>query len=399
MRLVYGSESATFIDKLFCIYISLLPITLLYNFPALNIGIATVLLFVFVPHFLLHILVVKRGKAEFSVLLFFILYLYLSFRAEGNIRQVLVNIAVFLGLWAISKGALKEDTFREYLERFALINAILICIQTVSHYILKTNISFVAYSLLQSNYQETYLGVSSLDSLYRPCALFLEPAHFSQYCLFALISVLFTKKSKINIKRAILIMMGIVLTTSGMGILMSAFVIGWYVLLKRDNFSKHIKRILGWSVAAAVAFIVLLQIPFFQSALQRVFSSFEGYNAIQGRTGNWSEALSGMVGADRWFGYGGEHSYRWYLSGMPDTIYRFGIVGVAIQGLIFLYLVVKRTDNYVICCTVVFIALFCVAHLTGALTQMFYFAVIMTHVTNKSHKRVSLRELAREDQK
>ena len=391
--LIYSPYGVNVVDKTFCIFIALLPFICIYNFPFIDVSVGTVLLILFLPHLLIKIQLgkVRRTNTRSTVFLVFILYIYLSFRSEGNARQIVLNLTAAITLWAISKGALNENLFRRYLENFAIFNSALVALQVGSHYLLGRNLQFVQFSLLQADYRATYGNALSLFSLYRPTGLFLEPAYFSEYCLFALISCLFPIYGKPNFRRAAFICFGIILTTSGMGIVLMTLILALYVFLNREKLDKKIKRGAALIVLFVIAMLILSRFSFFNQALQRVFSSYEGYNALEGRTGSWQRAISSLNSTERMFGLGGEHKYVFYLSGFPDTIYRFGIIGVVLELLVFVNIIFKKRNGYILSSCLVYVVLFCVAHLTGVFLQVFYYSIVLIGLLSNESETINLR--------
>ena len=388
---VSGSEhSLNPIDKLYHICIGLLPFLYLFNVPGLNMSFGTILIILFTPHALFYVYngLKRGGRSRISAFPFLLFYTYRMFRYEGNITGILLCLASFINLWGISYGSIRIREIRKIIEAFALVNLVLLVLQLLAYYSAHIRITYIPQQLLHSEFQQSSLITQSFG-LYRPSALFLEPAHYSQYCCFAFISVLFPiSEEKPNFKRAALIGIGCILTTSGMGIGLTFGILVWYIILNQTSKGTKLFSILKWIPIIAIAVIILLQIPFFQTAVQRVMSDVDGYNAIQGRTSNWGRAIGTMTGKDLWFGYGYSARYPWYLSGLPDTIYKYGLVAVILEFFCFIYLMLKKTGNYVWCCCITFIALFCVAHLTSFQLQVFYFGIIIADAVIPNGKRL-----------
>ncbi len=357
------------------------------NVPIVNISFGTVLLIVFIPYSLYCVFMCFVSRSErVGASVFFIFYAYMILRADGSMTRMVLCVAAFINLWGITCGSVKTDKIRQIIEIFALLNVALIIIQTLSYYGLHLRLQYIPQAIIHREFQESYV-FRDTSGLYRPSALFLEPSHFSQYCCFALISVLFPNREKVDIKRAILIGIGCILTTSGMGIMITFGIFAWYMFLNSKSKESKLLKILKWIPVLIVGVFILLQIPFFQTALQRVFSNVEGYNAIAGRTKQWQNAIGPMSGATLWIGYGNSAEFPYYLTGLADTIYKFGIIGVVLQFICFLNLMVKKISNYVWCCCIVFILLFCFAHLTSFFSQVFYFGIVAADVMGAQRRR------------
>ncbi len=374
------------ISSLYHWCIGLLPVLCLCNTPFLDISLGTVLLILFAPYVLIRMLPgFKLNKNKVSLFPFLLLYAYIVYRTDGNTARVVLCIMAVIHIFGAIHGVINIEKIRWILEWFAILNTILVIVQVLSYYGLHMRIQYIPQGIIHRDFAESYVFLSS-SGLYRPSALFLEPAHYSQYCCFALISALFPIKGKANLKRAAAIALGCVMTTSGMGIMVTFGICAWYIVFDKTSKGMKIISILKWIPVVAIAMIILLQVPFVQTALQRVFSSVDGYNAIQGRTGNWDNAIGTMQGRDLWLGYGDSAKYPYYLAGLADTIYKYGIIGVALELLCFLYLLTKRFKNFECCYFVVFILLYCVAHLTSVYVQVFNYSILIASIFNSKLK-------------
>ncbi len=373
------------IGAFYHISIALLPVLYLLWVPGLNLSFGTVILLGFIPYAFYYILkgvYVRNSTAVF----FFLFYGYLILRFEGNISRIMLGCSAFLHLYGMMKGSINSRKIRNIIEIYSLLNVVLLMTQLVSYYFLHIRLQYIPQQLIYEEYRNSFV-FAEVSGLYRPSALFLEPSHFTQYCIYGLISTLFPGgQQKIKLNRAILIGMGCIFTTSGMGIVLTAGVFAWYVILNNQSLYRKILSWLKWIPLAAVALLVLLQIPFFKVALQRIFSSVDGYNAIAGRTHNWEDAIGNMNGSTLLFGYGDQHNYEWYITGFVDTIYKYGVVGVILEALCILNLMAKKIDNYVWCCCVVFTGLFFVAHLTNFVSHVFYFGIVIADIIARKEK-------------
>lgn len=368
---------ATFAVDFYHICIALLPVLYIINVPGLNISLGTVILIGFVPHSLIYILKGINSKNRIKAIVFLIFYVYLIFRSDGKQTRIILCVAAFLILYGQMKGAINNDKIRRIIETFALINVALLVLQVLSYYGLHIRLQYIPRNLIYEEYQNSYV-FRDFSGLYRPSALFLEPSHFSQYCIFALISALFPAQgTQPNMRKALSIGLGCVLTTSGMGIGLTAGVFAWYVFLNRQRFNKKVLNIIRLIPVLIIGLLILSRTEFFQTALQRIYSTVDGYNAISGRTHNWDDAVGTMHGNLLWFGYGDSQTYKLYLTGLADTIYKYGVLCVILEGICFLYLMIKKVDNYVWCCCIVFAVLFYVAHITNFVSQVFYFGILI----------------------
>lgn len=376
LKSIRGIKPRQLAIELYHLCIALLPVLYIINVPGLNISLGTVILLGFVPHSLVYILKGALKHNRIKPFVFLMLYIYMILRSEGDITRITLCVCAFLILYGQMKGAIDNTRFRRIIEGFAMINVALVIVQVISYYGLHIRIQYVPKELIYEEYQTAYV-FREFTGLYRPSGLFLEPSHFSQYCLFAMISALFPEAGKARMKKAVAIGIGCILTTSGMGIALTFGVFGWYMFLNRQNMNRKVWNIIRWIPVLVVVLVILSRTEFFQTAMDRIFSSVEGYNAISGRTHNWDDAIGTMRGEKIWFGYGASKNYDLYLTGLADTIYKYGVICVVLEGMCFLYLMLKKVDNFVWCCCVVFGVLFCVAHITNLVSQVFYFGIVI----------------------
>ena len=362
---------------LYHLCIGLLPVLYAIYVPVLNVGLGTIILLGFVPYAIMFIPNRNFHRSRINSLPFFLFYFYLLFRLDGNISRIILCAASFINLYGQINGAIETEKLRKVVEAFSILNVLLLVIQVISFYLLHFRIQYIPQNLIFEEYRNSYV-FEVAEGLYRPSALFLEPSHFAQYCIFALISALFPARGPANVKKALLIGIGCILTTSGMGIALTAWVFFWYVIFDRQTVNVKMMKLVKWIPVVLIGVFILSRQEFFQTAIQRVFSNVDGYNAISGRTHNWEDAVGKMTGETLWIGYGDSQEYPWYLTGLADTIYKYGIIGAVLQGACFAYVMIKKMDNFVWCCCIVFIGLFFVAHLTNFMAQVFYFGMIIS---------------------
>lgn len=380
-------------DKLNWLYvgcIALMPVFCLVNVPYLNISLATALLFLSLPYAATWVLMKAReGTANQSLLRayfpFVCFYLYMVMRSDGNLTRIVLCILTLLHIIGLFYGSVSSKKIKKMIEWYAIINSILVLLQTLSYYVFDLQIQYIPQALIHEHFKNSYVFQNE-PGLYRPSALFLEPAHFSQFCCFAIISLLFPPEGKPKIHVALVIAVGCLLTTSGMGIVLTGlifalFSVRWCVYQKKMNVLKWQTLLTGILLVLLVG-VLLLQIPFVKTALLRVFSTVDGYNAILGRLGlwKWKEAIGTMEIIPLLFGYGYSAEYPHYLTGLADTIYKFGILAVLLQGWCLLSIMKKQKTVYIWCVCCIFFLLFCVAHLTSVFSQIFYFALVISEV-------------------
>lgn len=370
--------------------VALMPVLYLLNVPILNISLGTVLLLVFLPYSGLCIAGWIKQKNRDSMnyvgmLLFALFFVYSCLRSGGALNTIVLSIATLVHIWGMFCGSVQMDKIRRILVTYAMISAGLVLIQTVAYYLLNWRIQYVPQVFVHEQFRESYIFRDE-GGLFRPSALFLEPSHFAQYCCFAIIAVLFPAEGKADVERAIVIAIGCVLTTSGMGIAMTCGIAAWYFIVeylvngKIKNYRP--KQIALFGLACVVGVFLVVQIPFIKTALQRVFTSVDGYNAIAGRLGIWKlqDAIGTMSVGPLLFGYNSTAEYKHYLTGLIDTIYKFGLVGMMLEFGCFGWLMYRKRSNYIWGTCLAFLILFVMAHLTSFFVQIFYFGLVIADI-------------------
>ena len=408
MKKISGHERGLCItENVFQICIALMPVLYLLNVPILDISLGTVILFVFLPYSALFVWNWFKNeritiKKCIPFLPFAVFYIYLMTRSDGHITHMVLAIVTFIHICGMICGSVKTDKIRKIVVCYAMANVGLVLIQTIGYYIFNVHIQYIPMLLVHEQFQGSYV-FRELSGLYRPSALFLEPSHFAAYCCFAIICLLFPRNGKPNLQKAFLVAAGCLLTTSGMGMALAAMIFLWYFIFcfllsgKIKNYTR--KQILIYVVITIIGIVLVCQISFVKVALLRVFSTVDGYNAIVGRLGLWKlkDAIGTMQPGALLCGYGYGTKYGYYLTGLIDTIYKFGLVGVLLELSCFAYLMYKERTHYVWCACVSFFALFTIAHLTAFFVQIFYFGLAIAEIefygnlAEKSSNRTELK--------
>ena len=288
-------------------------------------------------------------------------------------------VIVLIHIYGAIQGSLKIHVMRKTVETVAVIGTACVILQTAVYYLLSLRFTFLIPGLiLEENQEIIYEFLGAQDGMFRPSAFFLEPSHYTQYCCIALLSTLFPEgEQKANIKKALWILLGCLLTTSGMGIALCVGIFGWYVLFTRRKKGTKLISLIGWSLALVAAFLVLMQFDFFANSLQRIFGEVDGYNAIWGRTLFWDQYIGSMNGSELWIGKGVVEMPEDYMTGLMELIYCYGYVGVAFLLAVFVYLFAKGHNNMTRCLCVMYCSLMFIANIFSFLSMTFWICLIV----------------------
>lgn len=212
------------------------------------------------------------------------------------------------------------------IDKIVFVNVGFIVVQRLFYQLLGTPIAN-PISFLATN--EAYNGPNYtmlIGSYLRPSGFFFEPSHFSQYCSLYLCFLLFGEKS-INVKKVIFVALGIMLSGSGMGILMLVALLGVSLVLR---FHKRILTSFMYIGAFAIILFYMSKSSFVQTMLDRVFSdgAVYGGNAIEARIGNGYRIYQSLNLINKLFGCGYGHVPNGvYLNGLAYLLNTLGLFG------------------------------------------------------------------------
>lgn len=370
------------VRNMYSTVIALIPVIMILNVPILNIGASTVLLGLFAPYALLRY---KSGRKTISLFPFVVLIGYLICRAAGSLINQVLLVIVLIHVFGAVNDSLNIRVMRKTIENVAMLATVCVILQTLIYYVLGIRTMFLIEALVLEENRNVFSESVMGGSLYRPSAFFLEPSHYTQYCCLGLLSVLFPMDGqKANLKKAVWIALGCLLTTSGMGIALCIGVFGWYVLFTRRGQRAKLKSLIGWALAAVIAYFVLIQFSFFSLALQRIFGEVDGYNAIWGRTLFWDAYIGGLEGSEVLFGRGIINLPEGYMTGLMEVIYCYGYAGAGLMLLVFVYLFIRSKDNMARCICVIYCCLMCIGNLLGFLVLSFWLCLTIASANARS---------------
>lgn len=329
--------------KGYALFIAVLPIFMMYKVPAIGIGVSTTMIivsFFYAASVIFNDILLNNGRFRIAkiVIPFVIYLLYVVIKSIGDTVNMIQTMLIIVHIVAFSMGAVNTECLKKYIIAISAAAAILTMIQTILHYVFGVHLPCIAPDLCLDSLQYyrgiILTGYQETSSLYRPSAFFLEPSHLTQYSFVGLLLCLFHGKRQIP--AAVCISLGMVSTTSGMGIMLAGGIWFLYVLdiIRKSEFSSKIAKSACCLLGMITALCILYQFEFFRSALQRVFSpvkySQNNYNAIWGRTLYWDKYISPMGGRELIFGFGYINLPDIYFTGLMELIYCSGIIGVAL---------------------------------------------------------------------
>ena len=241
-------------------------------------------------------------------------------------------------------------------------------------------------------------------TFYRPSAFFLEPSHVFLFSFPTTLYMLFSPRSTRTMHRLGFVMIGgILASTSGMGIAFSlACILAYFVMYKNPVYGEgSLKNFLSLrKILIPLMLLVLLVILYEYSdivhkSLVRVISESEtGYNAVAGRTSAGTELIQGLDWQQFLLGVTdamGELGAA--LSAFQATLYKYGIVGIAISYLYYLYcFACTRRDSRYLCLILLVISFVC-AHTHNLFFMLSFSAFIFEGIKENACAAAPVRDL------
>lgn len=339
----------TLLDQVASILLVLLP--LLQHYKSFFQEASTVLMLVLFCYFGIRLLQAKEWHFQ-AVLPLIALSLFEVVNHGFGLSEFAREMLLVAYYVTAASRVISLKAFSRAALCIAATASVLIILQYFCYYVLDFHLQLVATSWLKESAEQWILlaqtGRISVSgnwmSIYRPSAFFLEPSHFTLFCFPSLVLVLLNyQASTKRLALAILLSVGIFLTTSGMGIVLVMATWGLFLLhhLMGDgsltNKLKNLiqpRALLIYGIVLAALVIAYFALPPFRAAINRIFvaSSETGKNAIGGRMSTGIKAISGMSGWEIWFGkqhWGNVH--KWNMAGFFYTFYTQGLFGTLIS--------------------------------------------------------------------
>ena len=398
----YGKKEGGCVDGFFSFLIAFSLILQHYKGILGNAGISVLVLGL--PYIVLGLLAklqnekISGEKIIFPLVLF---SLYKAFIHEVNFMGIAQAIVIVIYYFAISEGVINLKSVFKSASRIAQVASILIIVQYVCHYIFGFHLKLVPVSLLLpessqwiAGAETGQVGINGIRSeLYRPSAFFLEPSHMFLY-VFPILFVFLLSPNIDNWRRkiAILLTVGLFLTTSGMGIGVSCF--AWILYLgfnsgKLNNIKlKNVFRIknLIMLITFCVVFIVLcFTVPFFRDSIVRIFvGESGGSNAIEGRTAQGFNLIANLTGMKLLIGVTSTTAgIQFNMAGFVATLYKFGIIGTFLSYAFYVKNAICQKVPYKwIAVVIVFVSFFS-AHTHGIFYMLYYVIILMMGYNEK----------------
>ncbi|WP_105157892.1 hypothetical protein [Streptococcus suis] len=340
------------VSKLYTWALVLLPLVSIYGISEINLDFGTLALLLLLPFVINEQGKIVLEKRIVFPWLLYAIYIVISlyfptifgketYLTNGSlyVRAFKNILYIFILILSTSRGIINKDYFVQIYLKITKICTYYIFIQSALYYTIRFNLpGYINMMLVAEGYGER-LDVTSF-SLFRPTSLFYEPAHFFEYVIIGVIIYLFRYKEtpKNDIFNAIFLALGIVLSTSGMGILTIAGIFGFWLLqqLSRTKFIRVRKEMFFLTVIGLIAVAFFLQSGFGQSVLSRLFDTGTNYSALDGRTEIYERIFSFDTGRVLLgSGYGNVLEHYFYPS-WAFNLWCLGIIGLSVVVILYL---------------------------------------------------------------
>lgn len=383
LALPSGKVSFEFIDRISAFLIAVSPI--LQHYKGLYENAGFTVLIVAILFLLLRFF--KNGgriqvKAEIVPLILFEFYTFLM-RNWSISRLLYVGFFVILFL-LISDGYVNFSYIFRYALGICLIAVILLYAQYIAHYLLGYNLNLRPLNLLVSQdvIWVRHANSGGTSSLFRRAAFFLEPSHMFLY-MFPVLAILLLSPG-VNQKRiriSIILTSGLILSTSGFGIVASVLLwVVYFAFSRPEQNNKNpdsptVKKTFPISLILAPILIILLvvilyfTIPFVQQSINRLLDS----TAFDGRTRLARNYVNNISGIDVLIGRAGLTSeIDFNLPGFYATYVKWGIIGLILTYWYYVQGLFKLKNAYFWITLIICVISFFTAHTHGTFYMMYY---------------------------
>ena len=195
-------------------------------------------------------------------------------------------------------------------------------------------------------FNETVMGS---NMVIRPRSIFNEPAEYATYTsLFLAVELFLSKKEHKSIRNywcEIIVTIGLVVSKSSTGIVCAFFLWCVYLMIriKKNHSKKELKKMMVLLVLGVICIVIFFKSSAFEYFINKTYSMNNewGYGVL-GRFENYDKvfSLKDLTVSQIIFGNAMINTI-YYIPGIPRIFLYFGIIGVLIYSLIYLYIVVN----------------------------------------------------------
>lgn len=387
-------KSGDILSRVFSVFVVFMPILQYYKSLVSAFNAGTFLALVFLVAFSVDSIRRKKVKIRITpvvvayiMLLVINYYLQMAYREASYIDGLKMNYnrAMMLMITIIILGHyyFDEHFAFEVLGILLSASAFLMMIQIVGR-----SIGFQFTGTIPVLLKEPSYGIPTS----RVSGFYMEPSHYAQSALLYLCWALFDEieRRKKQLIEIAIVMVGVILSTSGQGyILLAVVVLIWYC--RKFVFSNKLsEQGLYRGIFVLVAIMVVLALvantSIFKLAIERISSDrgIFGSQAFLGRT--WSEyLLRKLSNRNRWIGMGLGAMEDVYLTGYNSYLYSFGYLSYLFF-VVLIWQILFSKKKYAL----PFAIVFAIEIYISSVVSPYYICFFMSFVLGKNRKETSI---------
>lgn len=381
------------LDRICAVLLALCPILQHYEGPVYNAALTV--LVVMVPYLLIRMLkkVLRLNLTGLSLGAATIVYFVYRVIDHGTSVTEIGQSGVFvIFMAAMVMGCIDVGFMVKTAAGISAMASLCLLVQYICFYLFGFHLQLVPTSLLLPMAEQWKLGAQTglvaitgrVSSFYRPSAFFLEPSHIFQYMFPYLVLALFCEGlDKKRLALDAVFTMGLVLSTSGMGIAAAAGIWGLFLILqgKDGTFSiKNVVRPRNLALEAALLVVLALAVAFvptIRRTVTRIFTSGTGISAISGRVSKAFALLSELTARQWVFGVmDTTHSITFNMPGFVAALYRHGLIGLVLSYEFYVKSLFRLKLPFVIVGGLVIVVSFFSAHTHSTVGMLYYFLIL-----------------------
>lgn len=403
-----GSENRSIFDYLCAGFLAICPILQYYIGPLEDAGITILILIMpwILARLSFRLARKQTGMIKIRVILGLLLFfIYRSLIHDINIKNILYNIVLLILYVSAIYGCINIRHYLYISSQVALLASVLVVVQTIFYYLFHKHI-VLAPTFLFTQEADSWvmlaktglIGVTGrIGNLYRPSAFFMEPSHMFLYLFPQLfLTVLSPESNKFKIRRAFIYSLGMVLCTSGMGIVVTVGAWGLYYAMSNGKQNKlrlrnlfRPRNIIFVSVFLWGILFAFVSVSTFRESILR-FLDFSDSGAIAGRTRLARSLLKTLEGKRLLFGVSNTtEGIGFNMAGYAATLYKFGIVGIILSYWTYVYGLIHLKQQYWWISFIVIAISFFSAQTHGTFYMMYYSFIILEGLYNVNRNKRS----------
>ena len=415
--LQYGSENNKRVDKLNAFLLVLSPILQHYKGIYKNAGFTVIFLVAVIS--IMHLFTrIKSGRFDVkclkAIVPLLIFQVYKMVDHSISVNKLLYGIFMLIVFIAIACGSINIKYIVKYATIIGSLAAICLIIQYIFFYFFKQHIIMVPFSMLLPESDVWIMGVQTglyglrgiRSGFYRPSAFFLEPSHLFIYCFPMLCINLFQPAiNNWRKRKAILLSLAMILSTSGMGIMVTITLWIIYFALYGHSLAVtkksklynlfNVNNILFVMFIIITILVAYFLIPIFRNSVLRIFGLVNGErsSAIDGRTRLAKNLVYELTGKDLFFGVTDNvDEINFNLPGFYATLYKNGIIGVILSYFFYIRGFIKLKDSFFWLNIIIVMISFFTAHTHGTF-YMLYYVVLLINGYHHSYQQLNIQNV------